>query len=158
MDGRSRKVLEDKDEVEVLEAVLDALEVRNFDLGEREDEERRLGEEHERVGRRLEEDVGPERDALEAELAEGDVDLDPAARLRAGEEEGGDECREEREGNRERGREARQPARSSQRSGREEREGRTASAILSENALKYLLRSMRRLRSSCSASSSSSSW
>lgn len=89
MDRRSRKVLEDEDEVEVLEAVLDALEVGDLDLGEREDEERRLGEEDERVGRRLKEDVGPERDALEAELAERDVDLDAAVRLRIDEDEGG---------------------------------------------------------------------
>lgn len=83
MDGRARKVLEDKDEVKVLEAVLDALEVSDLDLGEREDKEGRLGEEDERVGRRLEEHVGAEGDTLEAELAEGDVDLDAAVRLGA---------------------------------------------------------------------------
>ena len=81
MNRRARKVLEDKDHVEVLEAVLDALEVGDFDLVEGEDEEGGLGEEDESVGRGLEEDVGAEGDTEEAELAEGDVDFDTSIRL-----------------------------------------------------------------------------
>lgn len=79
---RTSKVLEDKDEIKVLQAVLNALEVSNFDLVERHDEEGRFGEEDERVRRRLQENVGAERYTLETEFSEGDVDFDATIRLR----------------------------------------------------------------------------
>jgi hypothetical protein len=55
--------------------------VGNLDFGEGEDEEGRFGEEDEGVGGGLEKDVGAEGNSLEAELAEGDVDLDAAVGL-----------------------------------------------------------------------------
>lgn len=70
------EVGKDKDEIELLEAVLDALKVANLNLAEGDDGERHIGEMDEAVGRRLEEDVGPVGNTGEAELAEGDVDLD----------------------------------------------------------------------------------
>lgn len=79
-DRRLGKVLEDEDEVKVLEAVLDALEVGDLDLCQGDDEEGRLDEVDQAVGRRLHQHVGSGRDALEAEFAVRDVDLDPAVR------------------------------------------------------------------------------
>jgi hypothetical protein len=59
----------------LFQAVLHALKVNDLDLGQCDDERRHLGQLDEGVGRRLEQYVGPEGHALEAELAEGDVDL-----------------------------------------------------------------------------------
>jgi hypothetical protein len=52
-----------------------SLEVDNLNLAESDDERGQLGELYESVRRRLEQDVGPERNSLEAELSERDVDL-----------------------------------------------------------------------------------
>jgi hypothetical protein len=84
VNGRPCKVSEDEDEIEVLQAVLNTLEVGDFDFGEGEDEEGRLGEEDKGFGGGLEEDVGAERDTLETELAERNVDLDTPVRLQRG--------------------------------------------------------------------------
>jgi hypothetical protein len=81
VNGCPRKVLEDEDEIEVFEAVLNTLEVGDFDFGEGENEEGRLGEEDEGFGGGLEEDVGPEGNTLETKLAERNVDLDVPVRL-----------------------------------------------------------------------------
>lgn len=50
--------------------------MNNLDLAEGDDERRQLGELDESVRRRLEQDVGPERNSLEAELSERNVDLE----------------------------------------------------------------------------------
>ena len=74
--GRASEVLEDDDHVEVLEAELHALEVHDLDVGEGDDEEGRLGQLHEAVGRGLDGDGGAGGHTVEAELAERHVDAE----------------------------------------------------------------------------------
>ena len=78
----TRKVGEDKDEIELLEPVLDSLKVADLDLGEGDDGERHVGQVDETVGRRLEEHVRSERHSLETELPERNVDVEPVRAVR----------------------------------------------------------------------------
>lgn len=87
VDRRSCKVLEDQNHIKVLQPVLHTLQVRHFNLVERQNKEWWLSKEHERVCGRLKEDVGSERNTLESELAEGNVNVDPTIRLHVIDEE-----------------------------------------------------------------------
>ena len=73
---RAREVGEDEDHIEVFESILNSFEMSDFDVGEREDEEGGFGEVDEGFGRRLEEDVGSERNSAEAKLCKTQRKLD----------------------------------------------------------------------------------
>lgn len=81
MERRPSVVLVDKDHVELLQTELHALERCNLNLVQVDYEEGRVGEMNEAVRRRLELDVRPERNTLERELTERDLDVDILARL-----------------------------------------------------------------------------
>ena len=73
MQRRLREVLEDEDHIELLEGELDALQRRDLDLAEGDDEEGRVREMDETLRRGLQLDVRAERYALEREVPVGDV-------------------------------------------------------------------------------------
>jgi len=79
---RSREVREHKDEIELLQSMLDSLEVADLDLVQGDDREGHVGKVNEAVGRGLKEDVGPEGNSLESELSEGNVDLELVGGIR----------------------------------------------------------------------------
>lgn len=71
----TREVFENEDHVELLQPELNTLEGSNFDIRERDDEERRIREVDQTVRCRLELHVRSERNTFECQLRERNVDF-----------------------------------------------------------------------------------
>lgn len=76
------KILEDQDHIELLEGELHSLERRDFDLGQSDHREWRIGEMHQAIGSWLKLDASSERNSFECQLAEGNVHLEAIVTLR----------------------------------------------------------------------------
>lgn len=71
-----REVTEDQNQIKVLETIGYSLQMSDFDIGERDDEERWIGEMDDAVGGWKDLNVGTMRDTTESEFTHWNIDTE----------------------------------------------------------------------------------
>jgi len=81
MQRRFGEILEDEDQIELLETILDTFQGSNLDFRKGDDEERSVSKVNKALRGGLKADAGSERNTLERQLTEGNVELKGLAEL-----------------------------------------------------------------------------